>query len=789
MGKFFQKRTPNRDEQKWSFINSTIGKKKSIKRQLVFVSCLLILIPIVTITSISYFYDSKNIMKNTEVTNQNMADSVASQIGIYMDSVLNMVRLMPAGQDFSTIDEYRANNLFNSYIFQNKDFKAFYLVDAQGTVKISTTRQRNYSVANEEWFQRAMAGETVITQSGFEEQINTYGIKIALPYRDHMNNRSGVLMAVMGFDSINRIVREVSIGETGHAYVVDSDGYVIGHRIASQYVMNRYNMIENSSGSLASVLEGQQNIAEGLNHEDVNMLFSGATVGDLGWRVIVEQQKREVLAMTRSSLNRSLTIAVLFTLGSLVFLAGFASVFVKPIAKLVESANKIKDGDLTEQIEVKGTIKSKSEIGQLQMAFNDMASSLAGIVRQIIITTGEVAKSIEDLWKNSELTAMAASEISKTIEHVAAGTSEQMTSVEKSANAMVVMVNNVKQVTENANVIVASTEHTSQLAAGGVKGIEAIKETMGTISNLVGNTSTLIMDLNRHISEIDRAGQLITQISDQTNLLALNAAIEAARAGEHGRGFTVVAEEVRKLAEQSRNASKEIISLIEKIQKETNRAVVSMEEGIKGVEAGNEVINQTADSFVSIKEETDAVAESMKELSTVIQEMAQEVMSVEEAMQEVAGVSQSTAAGAEEVLASVEEQDSAIQYMTTSALTLEQMIQELKEITTQFKLADLQEPVEGPQEFNEIDHEIKPTDDDAIDEVIKEDTQASTLAAAYEEFIPDEVEEEEQRTDTSEIEPPNPEAPTYDDIEEAEGQEIPEEETDSEIDLEKKEAE
>ncbi len=757
MGKFLKKMKPNHDSEKWAILNKAIGGRKSIKRQLLLVTCLLILIPIITMTSISYIYDSSNIMKNTERANQNMANSVASQINVYMESILNMIEVMPTARDFSTMSDYEANNIFNSYIFQNKDFKAFYLIDTEGIVRISTTKQKGYSVATEEWFQSAMEGKLVLTESGYEEQLNSYGVKIALPVKGKMNNKAGVLMAVMGFDNINRIARDVSIGQTGHAYVTDGDGFVIGHRIASKYVMNRFNMAENSSEALASIIRGEQDQAEGLNHENVNMIFSGATVKDLGWRVVVEQEKQEVLALTRSSLNRSMKIAAMFIIASLVFLAGFASVFVRPIAKLVTSANKIKDGDLTEIIEVKGKLKSKSEIGQLQMAFNEMSTSIASIVRQIMTTTTEVAKSIEDLWKNSELTAIAASEISKTIEHVAAGTSEQMTSVEKSANAMVVMVNNVKQVTQSANTIVSSAEHTSQLAAGGVKGIEAIKDTMGRISTLVGNTSKLILDLNKHISEIDRAGQLITQISDQTNLLALNAAIEAARAGEHGRGFTVVAEEVRKLAEQSRNASKEIISLIEKIQRETNKAVTSMEEGIKGVEAGNEVINHTADSFVSIKGETDAVAESMKELSAIIQQMANEVEAVEESMQEVAGVSQSTAAGAEEVLASVEEQDSSIQYMTTSVLTLEQMIQDLKKITTQFKIQEedsIEASVEADKKLDEPEmtvgepHQIQgeTTENTALLKEIDETVEDGLTSFEIEETQDEGIEDETSKT-------------------------------------------
>ncbi len=727
-------------------INRLFGGKNSIKRKLVAIICTLILASIIITNSISYIIDSRSIVKTTEMNNKTMADSIAMQLDIYMETVLNTIRLLAITQDYNSMEKFTINTMFNQFINQNREIKSIYLIDASGQVTVTNTNRSNLNVSNEEWYKKAMAGELNISETILDTNVNSVGVRIAIPLRDRLNRRSGVLSVMLGYDKINQIVRDVSFGESGYAYVVDGAGYIIGHRIASEYVMKQFNVLEANSEVVRKAALGEADILEGINNDGVNMLVTAASLVNYPWRVIVEQEKREVLELTRRSLFRNILIALIIILASLSIVTVFAQYFTKPISQLVDSANKIKEGDLTEKI----VVKEKNEIGQLQQAFNDMSVSIIKIVQQITGTTDQVGQFIEELQSNSELTSRAAVEISKTIEHVAAGTSQQMESVEQSAEALIKMVDNVKEVKNSTSIVVVSAENTTNLAADGVRNIEEIKVTMSEVTALVGNTSELIKNLNKQIKEIDRAGQLITAISDQTNLLALNAAIEAARAGEHGRGFTVVAEEVRKLAEQSKGASKEIISLIAKIQGETSKAVISMEEGIKGVEAGNTVINRTASSFTDILEEANGVASSMKELENIIENMSQEVVATEGTIQEVASVSQSTAAAAQEVLASVEEQDSAIQYIASSTVTLNDMINELKLITKRFKLVEVEitEKREVKQSSNaselieeELEQEELEQEEIEQEEIEQEDIEQEEVE--QEEVEQEEIEQEE----------------------------------------------
>lgn len=724
-------------------INSEIvkdKKRKSIKTKLMSIVFLLLLIPILSNTIVAYYIDSKEIKTRAEETNKNIGDSIATQIDIYIQSVMNTMQLLASTNDFTEMDRYEMEDVFKRYAYQNKDFIGFQYIDLNGNVIVSNLGSKDGNVSEMDWFKNAKSGKLFISQSIKADKGSQVGMMISVPISNKFSARAGVLAVMVGMNQINELVKNVTIGEDGYAYAIDENGYVVGHRLTTEYVLGRYNVFYGSSEDVKKVGKSEYDVVYGVNNQLERSLITGSKVRTNNWRVIVEQNEDEILSQTRVSLKRSLIIAAILLVLSLIVTYIFATVFTRPITKLVDSAMKIKDGDLTERIDV----TADNEIGQLQEAFNEMTISIGNILSEINKTTGEVNSFILDLNDNIEVSSKASMEISQAIESMASDTTHQMNSVEGTATAISNMVNEIDEMTERYNVVVKASEAASSLAQNGAQSIKNIQDMMVNITNASSTTSTLIQNLDKHTQNIGMAGQLITQISEQTNLLALNAAIEAARAGEHGRGFAVVADEVRKLAEQSKVASSEIISLINSIQVETRKAVEVIDQGAEGVKQGNLVTDKAAISFNEIVEKTNESTEAMRSLSANIDKIFQGVAIVENTITEVSGVAQATAAGAEEVLASTEEQASVIQHMSTSADTLSQMAQGLKGLVNRFKISDIEDEVsmtyltdEDSQFVVEYEQDNLNTDDDFTYDIQKEEILVDSITTNNKEIIQD----------------------------------------------------
>lgn len=324
------------------------------------------------------------------------------------------------------------------------------------------------------------------------------------------------------------------------------------------------------------------------------------------------------------------------------------------VDKLLSKMEAFSDGDLTVQLEV----TKDDEIGKLFSGFNKAVNNIGTMLIQV----NEAVSA----------TASASAEISSSTEEMAAGAQEQSAQTGEVASAVEEMTRTILETTKNTSVAAEAAKAAGDNAIEGGKAVSETIDGMNRISQVVQKSADTILALGQNSDKIGEIVQVINDIADQTNLLALNAAIEAARAGEQGRGFAVVADEVRKLAERTTNATKEIASMIKAIQQDTSDAVSSIKEGTFEVEKGKEKAYKAGDVLKKIVEGAKKVSDIVIQVAAASEEQASAAEEIGKNIESINNVTNESATG--------------IQQIARAAEDLNRLTNDLQNLVSQFKL-------------------------------------------------------------------------------------------------------
>lgn len=350
----------------------------------------------------------------------------------------------------------------------------------------------------------------------------------------------------------------------------------------------------------------------------------------------------------------------------------------KPIITITDHINQ---GD----IRFAATVTSNDEVGLLVKAFEKLNSVLRNMVADIQSHSEQVAASSQELTATAEQSSLASSQVAGGVEQIAHQTEQQNNFARQVVHATENITLRIKEIAQDIANVAKLSETTSNETRQGVTSVDKVIDQMKNIESSMSNSAAVIVRLGERSKEISEITTSIAAIAAQTNLLALNAAIEAARAGEAGRGFAVVAEEVRKLAENSQQASQHIVDLAESIQNDSQQAAEAMRRGTAEVALGAEVATASGQSFTGIERLVDEVSDKLTGIATTVPEMTREAESVFELVNKMGIANKDIAAQTQTMSATTEEQSAAMQEVAGFSENLAKMAQELQAIVNKFK--------------------------------------------------------------------------------------------------------
>lgn len=453
-----------------------------------------------------------------------------------------------------------------------KHFDSMSVTDLQGGVLESVGTTEVIEVGNEPWFRQAATGQFAISEvRAVNEELEWL---LATPILTANGQVAAVLIADLEVSSLARLINGITFSEFNELQIVDGNSFLV-YSSKMGLVSNDAALVSNgafstkvSNSAVSKALARNEGSDTYEDSDGVTVLGGFAPVRGPGWAVISQQNLSHALAPVEDV--RASALVVIVAISAVAF--GFAYIFGRratlPVLRLAHAAQRVSDGDHSARVTPEGA----GEVKALGIAFNSMVENLDRLIENLSRASSQVNLAASDLSSASEglvtVTSVQGSAITET-----SATSEEL------ARASAAIARTIEEVASQAGEtrdhleeaeadILASSDRTVRLAAR-----------MGDIGNILG---------------------FMNEIANQANLLALNAAIEAARAGESGRGFSVVADEVRRLAERSKSSAAEIGEIIEGIGEETAASVLAMEKGAKRMQQGRALLVEVAEATAQV---------------------------------------------------------------------------------------------------------------------------------------------------------------------------------------------
>jgi methyl-accepting chemotaxis protein len=664
-----------------------IKYSQNFKVKLITILVAVSILPLIFAGGYFYYKEKNTITNNIYRNNQNIANIVNGEISNYLYNNIKALQYLADNDIMKSNDNNTMKDTVQKFKNHFPVFEIVYSTDNRGDLTASSTSVEvkdyiNYSYSDRDWFNYPLkTGNVFLSSSTYiSTQTNQPVITISIPIEKN-GERIGILGGDINLNKLQEIITNIDVNNDGIVFLADGDGKLIAHPEFKERVLKQEDM--NDNPLVKSALNKNNKTIEYSTKAGNRVIGSSSNIEKANWALVVQQPVKTAF-QPLNDYAKSIIIFILFFITLITILSYFiGSKIVKPITLAVNFAQKIAKGNL--DIDPLA-VNRKDEIGELSKSLNNMKNSLKNTIDQVAKTASLLSSSSKELLNFGEEVEKSANQVGEAIQQVASGAEEQSAQIEHSSiqiDNLIEDISNVKEMSEDMNM--QSNNVINNIGVGNDSVSESISS-IKIVKNNTENVSNNINQLGNLSSEIGDIVKIINDISSQTNLLALNAAIEAARAGEAGRGFSVVADEIRQLAEESEEATDQISRLINQIQSGVNNALTGMDDAEKVVAKSVKAINITGNSFEKINDVSKELADLINMIASKAENVNQNGKAVKISINEVAAVSEEAASNSEEVAAASQEQSAATAEIVNAAEKLAVIAKELAKQVDEFQI-------------------------------------------------------------------------------------------------------
>ncbi len=487
----------------------------------------------------------------------------------------------------------------------------------------------------------------------------------------------GAVKVELNYDAFQSMLTNIKVGENDRSYLIASNGSRISALPYNEMIQSEEEPV------FAEVEQRVQSVDADTFYTEINGVSTIVTYKKCdksGFVYIITVPESEVLQGSNEIKNLIVLVGAIFSLLAVLGGLFFALNMTKALKGVEKTMSLSAEGDLT----VTARTKRTDEIGKVAASFNSMVKSIRALISQSNELSEEVSKTAESLSKISVAATRTASEISGAIDDVAMGAGRQNEEIDRSAQIFSSLAEGISDAVSSTNAMESAARNVKSYTIEGIQAARLLDGKALEVISITEGVAEQISGLAKSITVINQFTEILNTTSEQTELLSLNASIEAARAGEYGRGFTVVAEEIRKLAEQSGMQTEKIGSLTKEILFKTKSSTEFIMKANAVIKEQAESTKASAEYFGKIDMAMNELLQDMKKIMEVIHKIDQDKNSVLGGINHIAEASEAAAAASEEVSASTQEQLNTLEELENMAVMLKNCSKNLEENLKQF---------------------------------------------------------------------------------------------------------